>query len=44
MSTNSEFKSECENLLQVFKTLLVMSFINAKLDTMFSQILKVKSN
>ena len=42
--TNSELKSECKNVLHLFEILFVMSFTNAKLERMFSRMLRVKSD
>ena len=42
--TNSELKSECKNVLHLFEILFVMPFTNAKLERMFSQMLRVKSD
>ena len=39
-----ELKSECENLLQVFKILVMMPFSNTKLERMFSRMLSIKSD
>ena len=42
--TNSELKSKCKNVLHLFEILFAMSFTNAKLERMFSQMLRVKFN
>ena len=41
---NSEIKSKCKNVLQLFKILFVMPFTNAKLERVFSRMLRVKSD
>ena len=41
---NSEIKSKCKNVLQLFKILFVVPFTNAKLERVFSQMLRVKSD
>ena len=42
--TNSELKSECKNVLHLFEISFVMPFTSAKLERMFSQMLRVKSD
>ena len=42
--TNSELKSECKNVLNLFEISFVMPFTNAKLERMFSRMLRVKSD
>ena len=42
--TNSELESECKNLLHIFEILFVMPFTNAKLERMFSRMLRMKSD
>ena len=42
--TNSELKSECKNVLHLFKILFVLPFTNAKLERMFLRMLRVKSD
>ena len=42
--TSSELNSECENVLHLFEILFVMPFTNAKLERMFSRMLRVKSD
>ena len=42
--TNTELKSECKNVLHLFEILFVMPFTNAKLERMFLQMLRVKSD
>ena len=40
--TNSELKSECKDVLHLLEILFVMTFTNAKLERIFSQMLRVK--
>ena len=42
--TNSKLKSECKNVLHLFEILFVMPFTNAKLERMFSRMLRGKSD
>ena len=42
--TNSKLKSKCKNVLHLFKILFVMPFSKTKLDRMFLQMLRVKSD
>ena len=42
--TNSKLKSKCKNVLHLFKILSVMPFSKTKLDRMFLQMLRVKSD
>ena len=44
MFTNSELKSERKNVLHLSEILFVMPFTNAKLERMFSRMLRVKSD
>ena len=42
--TNRELKSECKNVLHLFEISFVMPLTNAKLERMFSRMLRVKSD
>ena len=42
--TKVELKSECKNVVHLFKILFVMPFTNDKFERMFLQVLRVKSD
>ena len=42
--SNENIIEECENVLHIFKILLIMPFSNAKLECMFSRMLRVKND